>query len=349
MIHSATILIADISGFTNFVSSTALEHSSHIINELLELIIETNTLGLTVSEIEGDAVLFYKTGDPIPCDDMVNQCLNTFEGFHERLKIIERDTVCQCGTCQNASNLGLKFVSHFGEIKEIKVANFTKGSGLDMIIAHRLLKNEIPGDEYVLVTDAYLKQLEGGLGCNLTWTDSTQSYPDIGGIEVHYALLEDVRSRIPDPPDRASPVIPIGDDSVKLEIAAPLFKVYANLIDVEKKREWVVGLADIQNHTPTARVDQRHTCIFQGVGVDFELVKGEITADGAVYSEKADFHDMPFAHHQTYTLSENDNGSTEMKFEIKWGDSPAPPDDMKEMYMGGCAASFEVLKGMLER
>jgi hypothetical protein len=66
MIHPSTILIADISGFTGFVSSTALEHSSHIVNELLELIVQADELGLTVSEIEGDAVLFYLKGEPIP-------------------------------------------------------------------------------------------------------------------------------------------------------------------------------------------------------------------------------------------------------------------------------------------
>ncbi len=33
---SATILIPDISGYTEFLSKTELVHSSHIINELLE-------------------------------------------------------------------------------------------------------------------------------------------------------------------------------------------------------------------------------------------------------------------------------------------------------------------------
>ena len=35
MADSATILIPDISGYTEFLTKTALVHSSHIINELL--------------------------------------------------------------------------------------------------------------------------------------------------------------------------------------------------------------------------------------------------------------------------------------------------------------------------
>ncbi len=348
MVVPSTILIADISGFTNFVSSTALEHSSHIINELLEQIVESNTLDLTVSEIEGDAVLFYKTGEAIPCDDLVNQCVAMFENFHERLKIIERDTVCHCGTCQNASNLGLKFVAHFGTIKEITVAQFKKASGIDMIIAHRLLKNEVPADEYVLISETYRSELDRGLGCNLAWVTSAEEYSDIGTVDIHYAVLDDVKRRIPDPPSRPEVVIPVGDDAVALEIGAPLFKVYGWLIDVEKKSEWVVGLDSVENHTPTARIDQRHTCSFQGMDIDFQLVRGEITSDGAIYSERADFREMPFEHQQTYTLRDTGQGTTNLQFEINWGDEPVPPDEMKQQYLGGCTASFEVLKTILE-
>ena len=55
-----TIYIPDISGYTNFVGKTAISHSKHIIKELLELIIKSNTVGLQTSSIEGDAVLFIK-------------------------------------------------------------------------------------------------------------------------------------------------------------------------------------------------------------------------------------------------------------------------------------------------
>ena len=49
------LFIPDISGFTDFVNSTEVAHSQHVIEELLELIIANDELGLTVSEIEGDA------------------------------------------------------------------------------------------------------------------------------------------------------------------------------------------------------------------------------------------------------------------------------------------------------
>jgi hypothetical protein len=150
MAEKATILIPDISGFTAFTSTTELDHSAHIINELLELIVDSNDQEFILAEIEGDAVLFYRKGEPLSRPDLINQCLSIFRNFHTRLKVIERDTICQCGACQNATNLTLKFIVHHGDVKEIRVAHFTKATGIDMIVAHRLLKNNIDSDEYIL-------------------------------------------------------------------------------------------------------------------------------------------------------------------------------------------------------
>jgi len=54
--QNALIFIPDISGFTKFVNETEISHSQHIIQELLETIVNSNTLGLSLSEIEGGAV-----------------------------------------------------------------------------------------------------------------------------------------------------------------------------------------------------------------------------------------------------------------------------------------------------
>ena len=56
MTENATIFIPDISGFTEFLSTTELEHSSHIINELLELLIESNISDCILAEVEGDEI-----------------------------------------------------------------------------------------------------------------------------------------------------------------------------------------------------------------------------------------------------------------------------------------------------
>ena len=58
------LFIPDISGFTRFVNEVEIEHSRFIIQQLLEVLIKANEVGLEISEIEGDAILFYKFGEP---------------------------------------------------------------------------------------------------------------------------------------------------------------------------------------------------------------------------------------------------------------------------------------------
>jgi len=65
MAEPATILLPDISGYTEFLTRTELVHSSHIINELLDAILAANTSDFELSEVEGDALLLYRKGKPI--------------------------------------------------------------------------------------------------------------------------------------------------------------------------------------------------------------------------------------------------------------------------------------------
>ena len=71
--QTALLFIPDISGFTDFVNNTEITHSRHIIEELLEILIDTNEIGLSVSEIEGDAILFYRFGEAPKVSEVLAQ------------------------------------------------------------------------------------------------------------------------------------------------------------------------------------------------------------------------------------------------------------------------------------
>lgn len=63
-VQQGLILLPDISGYSDFVEHTDIVSGRHIVYRLLSAIIKTNRLGLKISEIEGDAVLFYKYDHP---------------------------------------------------------------------------------------------------------------------------------------------------------------------------------------------------------------------------------------------------------------------------------------------
>lgn len=150
------IFIPDISGFTRFVKEAEIAHSQLIIKELLEIIIDANDSGLQISEIEGDAVLFYKFGERPSPDQLYQQVERMFSAFHTNLISYEKRRFCQCEACLSAVNLTLKVITHYGEFTEYKVKGFDKLIGKDVILAHQLLKNDIDTDEYWLVTNELL-------------------------------------------------------------------------------------------------------------------------------------------------------------------------------------------------
>ena len=157
------IFIPDISGFSKFVNETDIIHSQHIIEELLELLIDANEIGLQISEIEGDAVLFYKVESSGSMKTILEQVKSMYYNFHSHLKKYEHDRICQCGACTTANRLKLKFVIAHGDVGFSKIKDHIKLFGREVIVAHRLLKNTVAEDEYVLITNDALNLLSSFL------------------------------------------------------------------------------------------------------------------------------------------------------------------------------------------
>ncbi|URM36101.1 DUF2652 domain-containing protein [Flavobacterium anhuiense] len=143
------ILIPDVSGFTDFVPSICIEAGSYILRELLMAIMDSNRLGMKVSEVEGDAVLFYKFGLPPQIDLIIEQYEIMLKNFREKLDAIE-------SLIDRKLNLSLKLVAHYGLFAEYAVGGFSKLYGNAVVQSHCLLKNAIQSSTYLLFTSELL-------------------------------------------------------------------------------------------------------------------------------------------------------------------------------------------------
>src|SRR5215216_4203328 len=201
MENRGLLFIPDISGFTRFVNETEIEHSRLIIQELLEILINANQIGLEVSEIEGDAILFYKFGEPPDLEELYKQVENMFCAFHRNLIAYEIRRYCQCKACTSAINLTLKVITHYGEFTGYNVKTFNKLIGKDIIVAHQLLKNDIEQHEYWLVTKKLVKNdPPAHLARWMKWKSSAKQ-TEAGEISFHYTQLSPLKNEItPEPP-----------------------------------------------------------------------------------------------------------------------------------------------------
>ena len=163
------IFIPDISGFTNFVNNIDIEVGVAITKDLLNVIIDNNPLNLKISEIEGDAVLFYKIGKPIPLQKIFSAFLRMHKAFDIKYQHWKR-------LYNIESTLSLKLILHYGDIKTYDVKGFKKLYGEAIIEAHQLLKSGNSISKYILVTKDYAKSLQ-------------RNIPDVLVSGFHYNLL----------------------------------------------------------------------------------------------------------------------------------------------------------------
>lgn len=190
-IKPALIIMPDISGFTKYMSEADLLHSQTKVATLLESIFESNLLGLKVSEIEGDAILFYDFENASSLNDVLLQCYAMRNNFLKTLADFKASD-CQCGSCSSLQLLRLKFIVHYGMLGSVMVKNHCKLFGKDLIIAHRLLKANVPSWEYLLFTEAVLARYAWGNGHfdSTNWIGSDVLFDDVGLIKFSYSSFK---------------------------------------------------------------------------------------------------------------------------------------------------------------
>lgn len=155
MTHKGTFVLADISGFSQYLDEAGLQHASDVTAKLLNDLIEANRGRWQIANLEGDCVFFFREGRE-PTGELLAHLRSLFEWFFARQREIGQDTDCGCGACEGASELALKFIVHAGEYAEQSIGGRCELIGPDVVTAHRLLKNDTGLSEYVLLTRSYL-------------------------------------------------------------------------------------------------------------------------------------------------------------------------------------------------
>ncbi|GEQ85668.1 hypothetical protein ULMS_11760 [Patiriisocius marinistellae] len=196
MESSPTLLcIPDISGFTQYMRNANFEISSQVIPALLNEIIYSNEINLKVSEIEGDAVLFFRSGELPSLLNLINQCKLFYTQFYERMGVLLKKFRDESLDADFPEILGLKIVLHYGkEIGMVPIGTHIKLMGEDVITAHRLLKNNVPIDEYLLISDDLLTLYKSKeVKEEFDWAQLKSGEQDVehlGTLKYHYISLK---------------------------------------------------------------------------------------------------------------------------------------------------------------
>ena len=184
------LVLADISGFTAFVTAAELEHGAQVTGALLETVMERLAPPLEIQELEGDAVFALGPDRSLPDGRELPALMGTaFAAFTEERDRLAGHESCTCGACRSTARLNLKLIVHHGRFARQRVGGRPRVTGPDVILAHRLLKNPVGAGAYLLLTEAAraragVDPVTGGLRRHLV------SYPHLGEVPCFVGDLE---------------------------------------------------------------------------------------------------------------------------------------------------------------
>jgi Protein of unknown function (DUF2652) len=154
---NALLVIADIGGYTRFMNlhRMSLAHAQENTLRLLDAVIDAAP-DLELSGLEGDAAFLYATepGAEEVTRSLAGMTEAMLAAFHTEQGRMESLSVCRCDACHQTGRLNVKIVAHYGEVVLTARRGSTTLAGVDVILVHRMLKNSVPVEEYVLMTEA---------------------------------------------------------------------------------------------------------------------------------------------------------------------------------------------------
>jgi uncharacterized protein YndB with AHSA1/START domain len=211
-------LIADISGYTGYLADVELDHAQDILADLIGAVVTALRPDFRLAKLEGDAAFTFATIDKVDGSMLLDTIERCYFGFRRRRRDVRQATSCECNACSRIPDLDLKFVVHHGAAILQRVAGRQELLGSDVIVAHRLLKNEVVEklgiNAYALISQACIDASDidpVALGMH----QQTETYDRIGDVPAWVHDLEgrwreeEARGRVFVSPDQSILIVSV--------------------------------------------------------------------------------------------------------------------------------------------
>jgi len=189
-----------------------------------------------------------------------------------------------------------------------------------VILAHKLLKNNINNSEYLLLTEntfdiypetipAFVKELK-------QMNEGSTDYAELGNIPYRYFLLNHLHDKVKELPTKVHPhkfKNPVRYDGI---INATKEKVYEIISNLEYRTSINKSASDfIYDREHVNRVGFVHECVINNRNYSIETISNDFGNDKLVYGELV--KKIPIARKMySYTILENHAEGTKVYYEV---------------------------------
>ncbi len=161
-IKPVALVLVEISAGASFTSrqDPGLRRTEQMIAELLKAVVDSAHRPLTLNKLEGDVAFLYaiaNNGDITVARNVAWQAQGFFKVFEAKAQALADDD-----THETIRSLRFRVLLHFGQAAFKNIGQFDEIAGEEVILIHRLLKNSVSAQEYILMTERF-QQLSGGL------------------------------------------------------------------------------------------------------------------------------------------------------------------------------------------
>ena len=316
------LFIPDISGFTEFVQITEVAHSQHVIAELFEILIDATAKEFQLAEIEGDALFFYKEGEIFSLEKLLAKVETMFTAFYSHLKLLETNRICPCNACASAPNLNLKIICHSAELEFITVQNNRKPFGSQVIEVHRLLKNSIDSENYILLSKELANDIQLPKNYHSRLFDFKEGSDKYDGKDLKYLFsIIDQKELVLKPFEQAKQLQFDSPPSLFSEkefpISAPhLFEYITNFT---YRYDWVPGASRYEyNENEVTKIGTEHFCVINGKYLDVITIIKDVQPGQLVYGEMTTNPPIVDEFYIFFIVTPLTNNSCKLKEEIYW-------------------------------
>ncbi len=223
MANKGYFILTDISGYTEFLTKSELDHAQDTLQGLFDVQLAHIHHPFVISGFRGDAIFLYVPETNF-CDPqtLLEALENLYFVFADTLRHMIYNTTCKCRACQNMKHLDLKMVIHYGEYVIQKLGEHEELLGADVIVPHRMLKNSVTErtgiQSYALFSEAAAQALRlSELAYPLV--AHSETYEHIGEVKMQVLDLRKVWER---EQDKKRLVVSPDDAWLRFEWDAPI-------------------------------------------------------------------------------------------------------------------------------
>jgi hypothetical protein len=199
MVQKGFFILTDISGYTEFLTQSELDHAQETLQALFDVQLANIKHPFVISGFRGDAIFLYvpETNFCAP-QTLLESLENLYFVFADTLRQMIYNTTCTCRACKNMSKLDLKMVIHYGDYAIQKLGDREELLGADVIVPHRMLKNHVIEqtgvESYALFSEAAAEALKlSELAYPLI--PYSEAYEHIGEVKMQVLDLHKVWER----------------------------------------------------------------------------------------------------------------------------------------------------------